>query len=492
MSITYKGQPYTPGPGYNRLVYYVLSDQISQPGFRYVWKVFVAGTSTLIGTWRTAPRSQDGIGELDLQKVMSNYLTYTAPFNHSSSIIATNSFTSYDVKVYEEYNIPWTYQDYQYVGSGTYINYTKLTQTTSPATHSFVVGDQVNISTGTGITAPINGLHTVVDVPNSTSIVIDVLFPGSGGTIGGTIKYADNRKTISTVQYTFSGQYIYNGALPFNEFYQYAPSQYILSQYGTNINALTNLPVGTDSSSNAMWCTPTQDMTVNFINAEYTDAACVQSIRFTNSNGDVLTRNLWNGTGYGFMRQIAVGPNNANPTTVVTGTTPILKSDTEWIEFEIFSPIKTTSKKYRYYIDRRCRIETYEILFMDRMGSFLSYSFQLRSKETGTITTDTYKQRIGDFSVAGRYSYSPTDLGTTIYNSSVEKSLELNTDWMNDGMSVLFEELLTSPYTFIKIDDIYYSCTIQEKAFTTQRQKNKILIRKTINVTLGNQNNINI
>lgn len=493
MSITLQGQPGVPSPGYNRLVYYVLSNQINQPGFRYVWKAYVAGTSTLIGTWRTAPRSQDGIGELDLQKVMSNYLTYTKPFTNTTSIDATGSYTSYDVKLYEEYNIPWTYQDFQYVSTGTWTGYTKLTQTTSTQSHSFVAGDQVNISTTTtGVTAPINGLHTVVNVPNSTTIIIDIKFPGSGGVIGGTVKYADNRKTLSSLMYTFSNQFIFNGALPFSQFPTYSPSSYTLAQTSTNIVALTNLPYGTDSSSNALWCTPTQDLTINFGNSQYDTSARTQTIRFTNSNGDVLTRSIWTGGGQGYVRQIAVGPNNANPTTVVSGTIPLLKSNTEWIEFEMFSPTQTTSKKYRYYIDRRCRINTYDILFMDRMGSFLSYSFQLRSKETGQITRDDYKQRIGDF-VTNKYSYNLYDLGTTVYNSSVEKTYELNTDWMNDRMSTLFEELLTSPYVFIKTEGgSYYSCTVQEKGFTVERQKNKKLIKKTITVNIGNQNNINI
>ena len=61
-------------------------------------------------------------------------------------------------------------------------------------------------------------------------------------------------------------------------------------------------------------------------------------------------------------------------------------------------------------------------------------------------------------------------------------------------MSVLFEEMLTSPTTFIKggiFGEDYVSVSIQDKSFKTDRQRNKVLIRKTINVMLDNQNNIN-
>jgi hypothetical protein len=64
---------------------------------------------------------------------------------------------------------------------------------------------------------------------------------------------------------------------------------------------------------------------------------------------------------------------------------------------------------------------------------------------------------------------------------------------MNDKMSVLFEELLTSPYTWIKTEPgLYYPCIVKETAFEVERQKNKNLIRKTITVEYGNKNAINI
>ena len=84
------------------------------------------------------------------------------------------------------------------------------------------------------------------------------------------------------------------------------------------------------------------------------------------------------------------------------------------------------------------------------------------------------------------------DAGKTIYNVDLTTELELNTNWMNDEMSVLFEELITSPYTYIKVDGIYYPCIVKETAFEVERQKNKNLIRKTVTVEYGNKNIINI
>ena len=75
------------------------------------------------------------------------------------------------------------------------------------------------------------------------------------------------------------------------------------------------------------------------------------------------------------------------------------------------------------------------------------------------------------------------DKGTQTFHSRVQKTFELNTDWMRDAMSVYFEELLTSPYTFINFGDgKWYGCQVVDGTFETMRYKNERLIRKTIEV----------
>jgi hypothetical protein len=72
---------------------------------------------------------------------------------------------------------------------------------------------------------------------------------------------------------------------------------------------------------------------------------------------------------------------------------------------------------------------------------------------------------------------------------------------MNDEMSKHFDELITSPYTWIRkehtyidggVSTQYYACTVNETSFETQKQKNKVLIKKTVTVKYANENIINI
>lgn len=489
MSISLSGAPYNFAPAYNPTVFYFKSTNSTQNGFRYLVNLYSASTSTLLGQFRVAARPNDGVGYIDISRIITNLMSYDFNVSGTDDVIAPNSYVSYDLKIGEEYHTTWTYNDYEYIGGGGVTSsLTRLRQFASATTHSFVVGDQINVTS----TNNVNGLHTVVAVPSPYSVVIDMLYVNvtPTGTIGGSIVYADNRKTQFSNLYNAAGYTAFNGAQAFANAGTFTDGIWSLTPTSPSYTqALTDLPVG-GNASNSFYCTPEQDLWVNYYNASSTTES--QSIKFTNSNGDVLTQPLWTGPSQGKIRSVNVGPFNANPSVVVSGTSGIMKATTEWIEFFTFYPGTgaQTSKIYRYYIDRRCGREDWQIAFMDRKGSFLSYAFNLNSKTTGTIKRESYKQQIGQLTL-GHYGYNTYDKGNTIYNVEVTKTIDLQTDWMNDTMSVFFQQLLTSPVAYVRIAEDYFACTINDSSFEVKRQNNKNLIRQNISITLSNQDIIN-
>lgn len=490
MSISLSGAPYNFAPAYNPNVFYFQSTNVAQNGFRYLVNIYSAATTTLLGQFRVAARPVDGVGYIDVSRIITNLISYDFNQSGSDDNPAYNSYVSYDVKIGEEYHTTWTYNDYEWQNStGTTANLVQLRQFASATTHTFIVGDQINVTS----TNNINGLHTVVAVPSAYAVIIDMNYFNvtPTGTIGGSIVYADNRKTQFSNLYNASGYTAFNGAQNFANAGAFTNGIWSLTSTSpTYTEALTNLPAG-GNQYNSFYCTPEQDLWVNYYNASANTQS--QSIKFRNSNGDILTQPLWTGSGQGKIRSVNVGPFNANPTTVVSGTSGIMKSTTEWIEFETFYPGTgaQTSKTYRYYIDRRCQLEDWQIAFMDRKGSFLSYAFNLVSTTNGNIKRDAYKQQIGQLT-SGHYGYNTWDKGNTIYNVEVEKTITLRTNWMNDSMSLLFQELQTSPVTYVRIAEDYFACTINETSFEVKRQKDTNLIRQTVTITLSNQDIINI
>lgn len=157
-----------------------------------------------------------------------------------------------------------------------------------------------------------------------------------------------------------------------------------------------------------------------------------------------------------------------------------------------------TSEKRRIYIDHRCVINETQILFMDRAGSWSSFAFTLRENRSITSEKKNYRKEFGYLDQnpsPNIWTYDLTDAGEVTYNVTTEKTYTLITDWMTDEMSIYFEELITSPETYLKSDETggaFVRCIVMTNQIETQRSKNEKLINKTINVKMAVNENINI
>jgi hypothetical protein len=372
------------------------------------------------------------------------------------------------------------------------------------------VGDQISIDTDIVSTDPMsitNGLHTVMSV-STYSVTIDAIKP-TVGTIStaGITAYADGRKTSFSNVLTYDIT-AFNGVRTWTEFPNWDWQHWFI-QYGIyqspDCELLTSLRINaeTQNPDDRFYMTPSQqiwlNMAVDSPNNEWTvnwsasneDGSIGYdsgSFTITNNSGD-------NGT----IKQFRICPDE------LIG----FSSNYDLIEKITFRVVddqdEAVTRYYGIYLDKRCRIEKYELYFMDRMGSILSFACQLRAKETGTITKEMGKQQIFYNEQPTTYTtpvYDTTDRGMSVNSVNLVKDLELNTNWMNNEMSLLFEELLTSPYVWLRTvleptnelpeRNIYTSVIVNETNFEVQKQKNKRLIRKTINVKSANEDIINI
>lgn len=495
-------------PVYNPMYFKFALPNFQEPGFRYLINLENERTGETIANFNIVP-DIDGTGYIDISKYLSNFTTidyenYETPDSYLTD--CKNSYVKYKIGLGYELNEDWNYLSYTASTIGG-ITYAKLVQDDQTRANTFAQGDQISVSTLTGITNTLNGLHIVLEA-TPYSVTIDVLFPGTSSLpIGGTVKYADNRKTKYNDVYVLQNNYAWNGTLGWKEYRNYSYINYYIEHLSgePDVSLLTSLdfwnapyfpgdPI--PNNANIFYIKDTQDFYFNFAHDTDDKVKLVVIDNFNNEGKYTISGTAGNVTapGNGLIRQFKINFNEL----VLAGD---ISPDAEWIQFELredLAPGNRISLYYRLFIDRRCRIEDYEILFMDRLGSLLSFAFPLRAQEKGKVERDMYNKYIDPFagpSVTPEYSNSTLrlkDAGKTIYNVDVTKELELNTDWMTDFMSVLFEDLLTSPYTYIKVDGTYYPCIIKENSFEVLRQKNKNLIRKTITVEYSNKNAINI
>lgn len=481
MATTIIAQPQDFTPAYNECKFIVDSTNVNNDGFRYIFEVFEAGTATRIGYYKALPTYGTGYGEQDLSKLLSNMVTFDFNPTITTFYDAANSYYNYDVKVGEEYIYELNYTA-SLVDNGGSVRIT--------ATHAFQVGDQVNINqVDGGVANPgVEGLHTVTAITGTTNFTINALWADvTDATINGAVKYADNRKTITLNIVSTLDKHVFNGVQPWLDMPNWDETDYELD--GVTKEWLTNQP-------QTFSCTPSQDL---WLNLRGDGVGINKRVYFENDNGDVFYKAIAGGD---YIKGVAVGPNNFGSLTVESGTAPLIKSDTKnyqvWYSDGAFNPVQSLA--YEIKIDRRPVITQYNILFLDRMGSWSSFAFQLKTYEKLNIKRETYNKDVPGYVSGAQWQYKSYEQGSVNYNTQVSKTIDLNTNWMTEAQAYYFQELVTSPQTYIApvtfvsceyVLGEYISCNVMNNSFDIDTVRNKHLIRQQLQVRLSNNDMIN-
>jgi hypothetical protein len=343
--------------------------------------------------------------------------------------------------------------------------------------HGFVAGDQVVIVQADGGVAnpALEGLHTVLSA-TANQFTVNVLWSTiTDDTINGNVSYADQRKTQVLDDEVIEDQEVFNGAYSLGIYA--IGSAFPTSSYdglsGTQI-ALSSLTSNSASSAalvnDISGIVPFLLMCRVYSGVEY-------SITYFDMSGNILA-----------------GPITHNPTDGLYnfGISPDPNGITEdfYVEIEGDSagvPFWT----YYFTYDDRCAINEDVLVYLDRMGSWQSFVFQLKTYEKGQITREQYNQHINGLVVSNEWIFASIETGFRTYNTNVTYSLDLNTNWMDQYNADRFQELLTSPQVFYYNNSQSYSCTVDATGFENFRQRNKKLIKQSVTIKLAQQVPIN-
>lgn len=476
MAQTTIAEPQIFTPSYNPVKFIIDSTNKNLDGFKYIFDVYSG--ATLIGRFKVLPTFGSGNGELDLSKFLSSYVSWNFEPSVTTDYDANKCYYPYQLKTGEEFLAQFSYTS-ALTNSGGNVRVN--------VANTFIVGDQVNIEQADGGTANplLEGLHAVV---NSSATWFEVAVPFSSITnanIDGLVTYADNRKIVTYNIITFGTKRVFNGAFRWLDFPTYDQNTY-------NPNGPTKLWL-TNQPQAEFYATRGQDLWLNL------RGRIGKKIVFENSNGDLFSKLLTNNS---TIEGVAVGPNNAGTLVVNAGTLPLVKDDTKYYDFW-YDDSGQSSVKYRVNIDHRESITEYDLVFLDRLGSMSSFAFQLKAYERGEVQREEYNQDVQGYVNSGQWTYNYDEFGFSTFNLSATKTLELNSNWMNQDMAAYFEELVTSPQVFLK--RVEYSCPdgllitsgpyipviVTNNSYEIFKQRNKNLIKQTLVVKLANNDAIN-
>jgi hypothetical protein len=459
-STTIIAQPAVMMPAYNPIKYIIDNTNKNEPGFRYLFTIYPAVSAEIIAQYKTLPVFGTGYGEQDISKLMQSLVTWKFAEGQ-----VNESWYQYDIRFGFEYidNIDYitTLQDN---GGNVRISFTA---------HGFVAGDQIIITQpypGSVDNPALEGLHTVLSA-TANQFTVNVLWSTiTDSTANGTVTYADLRKYQLIDDVALSNQEVFNGAYSLG-IYAQGSFPYI-DYYGTldPSYALTSL-TNPNTSSTA---------------ASITDNIFYLMCRVVNGVDYILT--------YFNMNDTSLGNTTISPADGLYNF-PI-DTATYSITQDFYIKIKAnnaagTEFKYYFKYDNRCTINEDILYYLDRMGSWQSFNFQLKTYEKGQISREMYNQHVDGQVESAEWVYSSDAIGNRTYNINVSNTLDLNTNWMDQYDADRFQELLTSPQVFYYNGTEYRACTIEATSFENFRQRNKNLIKQSVTIKLALNTPIN-
>jgi hypothetical protein len=115
----------------------------------------------------------------------------------------------------------------------------------------------------------------------------------------------------------------------------------------------------------------------------------------------------------------------------------------------------------------------------------------LRQYERGTVAKENFNRDITGEVGGSIWSYSTEEFGGNTFNVELNRTYELNTNWMTEDMARYFEELVSSPVVYLFKDAVYQKVDVLDTSFEVEKSRNNNLIRKTITITPSNKDVVN-
>jgi hypothetical protein len=327
------------------------------------------------------------------------------------------------------------------------------------------------------------GVSLTQNCPNSIkriTVFTQEVFGSPASSTGTIYTYGDATATDS--------RYVWNSALPFEEFAPYNQNNYLLkySNYSsnrwlTNADIVNGLKMSQDQNGYAYLLLENLDNTDNSINLidyvrikTYTSSGTL--IDTYDVNIDYIT-DLSLTTGY--MVRIPIGTYNLNQINAldfISGSQPVITDSVAYYTIQTMSNFYDDGYPLRVNVVDYCDSpQVFRLHFLNRLGGFDSINFDRYYTQTTQIERKNYKRPYGSVT-SGTWSYSASDRNNVNMINTAKKQYNIQTNWISETEASWLEELLTSPVVFWEADNsTLYSINILDSAYETKyHQKDKV------------------
>ena len=142
-----------------------------------------------------------------------------------------------------------------------------------------------------------------------------------------------------------------------------------------------------------------------------------------------------------------------------------------------------------FYIDSKCSKYTpIRLHWLNRLGGFDSFNFNLKSTEDEDIKRASYKQEEHNFTGTS-WEYTKASRGTTDYHIQTQQKLTVNTDYLTEAESTWMNDLFTSPVIYQEVNNELIAMSGKPKRIKKQTSLNDKLMQYEFEMDYSLSNN---
>ena len=156
----------------------------------------------------------------------------------------------------------------------------------------------------------------------------------------------------------------------------------------------------------------------------------------------------------------------------------------DWWDVQILDSSDEVVDSRRFYNQCEMKYEPIQLQFTNQWGMWDTLTFFKASTTNLNVTKDTYRAVVGSAGASG-YTWGTQARGVRTYNHNANKTLTLNTGFVEEGVASTIEQLLMSEYvlmtinrTTIRVQDTY---TIAQEFRAVKVNTESLLMQKHIN-----------
>jgi len=460
MSVTFQKVPQELQPTYNPVIIAGTGSYQTFPNYQMVIGIEARGES--IANIKV-PVNPDGYVLFDLHRHLENVVTYDFDPDWVGLNIATNSFATYSLSFAEQFRYEWEFYDNAFTFGG-FLGFIGLTGAPAPL---FNVGDSITVLQDPVPTnIEYNGNAQITGITQSGSnyiIITNKPFLQSSPPEGGKIWLSNFELTTVDSGRARETKFVWNGVFNFLDFRNYTENDFIPS--GTTPSRwLTSVPQNWEMDlDDRMWL-----LAYKNDNNQQKDLI-VQTNNGTYRITSPYSTGVGSNPGYRFI-SAAVGPwhlINATSSFTAIGTASFPMIDNNTKEYKVWyrnQILQVDTEVMTFKLKRKCsKYEKIQLVFLDKLGSFIPYTFNMVSRNMKEIEKSKYKQFYGEYPVAAdAWNYQTYSRGTKTLDVRVKENWMINSDWVNQETSDFLMELFESPEVYwIKEDGVSLAIHIE-------------------------------